>query len=1183
MRLEELKPGLRVAGLVPDGPVTVERVTPYGPDVVEVLYRDEHNRLSECLLYRSDEERLQIVAQPDRPLSLDADGELFRLVAEAQRIRLAYLFDPLLAVHTSLVEPLPHQITAVYEHMLPRQPLRFLLADDPGAGKTIMAGLFIKELIARGDLERCLIVCPGNLVEQWQDELYQKFHLPFEILTNEGLESARTGNWFLEHPLAIARLDKLARDESLHDKLRVPECFYDLIVVDEAHKMSATYFGSEIKYTKRYRLGQLLSGITRHFLLMTATPHNGKEEDFQLFLALLDPDRFEGRFREGVHHVDISDLMRRMVKEKLVKMDGTPLFPERRAQTVGFELSPLERHLYDAVTAYVREEFNRAEALQDNRRAGTVGFALTMLQRRLASSPEAIYHSLRRRREKLQHRLEELERRRQTMLVTSDVLDPDELEDIEDWTEEDLERAEEEIFDQATAARTIDELRAEIETLKDLERLAAEVRKQETDTKWRELRSLLELIYTPDGQRTDGLALPPDVRINPNEKLIIFTEHRDTLNYLAHRIRSWFGRSEAVEVIHGGMRREDRHRAQERFLYDPEVRILVATDAAGEGVNLQRAHLMINYDLPWNPNRIEQRFGRIHRIGQTEVCFLWNLVALNTREGDVYYRLLQKLETIRERLGDQVFDVLGRLTFDGRSLRDLLIEAIRYGEQPEARERLHRVIEEGVDPERLLSLLEEKGLVHEVLDPVRLRSLREEMQRAEARKLQPHHIQAFFAEAFRRLGGQMHPREQGRFEITYVPDRIRRRGQQVGGREVILRRYERVTFEKDRVAIPGKPTAAFLCPGHPLLEAVVDLTLEEHRSLLRRGAILVDENDPGTEVRLLFLVEHEIEDGVPLPRGGFQVCSRRLLYIEQDGHGRMRHMQYAPYLDYRPLRPDDPTPDQILDHPACAWIAREEAQTLERRIVMYAGQHIVPAHLKEVSNFRREHVKKVRQAVRERLVKEIAYWNRRAEELRLREQAGQPAARMNSQEAYRRAQELEERLRRRMEQLDREEQLRPRPPRLVGGALIVPAGLLRLIRGETMPEPAEEVDRQAVAARAREIVMEVERRLGYEPVDREHEHLGYDIESRDPRTGRLRFIEVKGRVSGAETITVTRNEILTALNKPDDYILAIVEFLEGGGHRVHYVRRPFQREPDFGVTSVNYRVQDLIDKAELMP
>ncbi len=1181
MRLEELKPGLRVAGLVPDGPVTVERVTPYGPDVVEVLYRDEHNRLSECLLYRSDEERLQIAAQPDRPLSLDADGALFRLVAEAQRIRLAYLFDPLLAVHTSLIEPLPHQITAVYEHMLPRQPLRFLLADDPGAGKTIMAGLFIKELIARGDLERCLIVCPGNLVEQWQDELYQKFHLPFEILTNEGLESARTGNWFLEHPLAIARLDKLARDESLHDKLRVPECFYDLIVVDEAHKMSATYFGSEIKYTKRYRLGQLLSGITRHFLLMTATPHNGKEEDFQLFLALLDPDRFEGRFREGVHHVDISDLMRRMVKEKLVKMDGTPLFPERRAQTVGFELSPLERHLYDAVTAYVREEFNRAEALQDNRRAGTVGFALTMLQRRLASSPEAIYHSLRRRREKLQHRLEELERRRQTMLVTSDVLDPDELEDIEDWTEEDLERAEEEIFDQATAARTIDELRAEIETLKDLEHLAAEVRKQETDTKWRELRSLLELIYTPDGQRSDSFALPPDVRLNPNEKLIIFTEHRDTLHYLARRIRSWFGRSEAVEVIHGGMRREDRHRAQERFLFDPEVRVLVATDAAGEGVNLQRAHLMINYDLPWNPNRIEQRFGRIHRIGQTEVCFLWNLVALNTREGDVYYRLLQKLETIRERLGDQVFDVLGRLTFDGRSLRDLLIEAIRYGEQPEARERLHRVIEEGVDPERLLSLLEEKGLVHEVLDPVRLRSLREEMQRAEARKLQPHHIQAFFAEAFRRLGGQMHPREQGRFEITYVPDRIRRRGQQVGGREVILRRYERVTFEKDRVAIPGKPTAAFLCPGHPLLEAVVDLTLEEHRSLLRHGAILVDENDPGTVVRLLFLVEHEIEDGMPLPRGGFQVCSRRLLYIEQDEHGQMRHMQYAPYLDYRSLRPDDPMPDQILAHPACAWIAREEAQALEKRIVMYAGQHIVPVHLKEVSNFRREHVKKVRQAVRERLVKEIAYWNRRAEELRLKEQAGQPAARMNSQEAYRRAQELEERLRRRMEQLDREEQLRPRPPRLVGGALIVPAGLLRLIRGETMPEPSEEVDRQAVAARAREIVMEVERRLGYEPVDREHEHLGYDIESSDPRTGRLRFIEVKGRVSGAETITVTRNEILTALNKPDDYILAIVEFLEGGGHHVHYVRRPFQREPDFGVTSVNYNLGELLIKAEV--
>jgi SNF2 family DNA or RNA helicase len=371
------------------------------------------------------------------PWSFDGDGALFRLVSEAQRIRLAHLFDPVLAVHTSIVDPLPHQITAVYETMLPRQPLRFLLADDPGAGKTIMAGLLIKELVARGDLQRCLIVCPGSLAEQWQDELYRRFHLPFEILTNDKLEAARTGNWFLETNLCIARLDKLSRNEDVQQKLQVPDCRWDLVVCDEAHKMSATVFGGETKYTKRYRLGQLLSTLTRHFLLMSATPHNGKEADFQLFMALLDGDRFEGRYRDGVHTADVSDLMRRMVKESLLKFDGTPLFPERIAYTVPYRLSDAEAALYRAVTDYVREEFNRAEALENDKRAGTVGFALTILQRRLASSPEAIYQSLRRRRERLESRLRELEvlqRGGQTTTILPASLPALDNEDVETWT-----------------------------------------------------------------------------------------------------------------------------------------------------------------------------------------------------------------------------------------------------------------------------------------------------------------------------------------------------------------------------------------------------------------------------------------------------------------------------------------------------------------------------------------------------------------------------------------------------------------------------------------------------------------------------------------------------------------------------------------------------------------------------
>ncbi|HXE31507.1 MAG TPA: DUF3883 domain-containing protein [Terriglobales bacterium] len=545
-------------------------------------------------------------------------------------------------------------------------------------------------------MKRCLIVCPGGLAEQWQDELDRRFQLPFQIMTNDNLEAARTGNWFRENNLAIARLDKLSRNEDVQQRLQAPDCGWDLVVCDEAHKLSASFFGREIKYTKRYRLGQLLSTLTRHFLLMTATPHNGKEEDFQLFMALLDGDRFEGRFRDGAHQTDISDLMRRVVKENLVKFDGTPLFPERIAHTIPYRLSDGEARLYAEVTEYVTEEFNRAEALASDKRAGTVGFALTILQRRLASSPEAIYQSLRRRHERLGKRLRELELLQRgaavdAIAVEAESLDAEELEDIEDAPEEEAAAAEEQVLDRATAARTIAELRAELATLERLVRLAQTVRQSGEDRKWVELAELLR-----------GMAVTPNRSAVAPEKLVVFTEHRDTLHYL---------------------------------------------------------------------------------------------------------------------------------------------------------------------------------------------------------------------------------------------------------------------------------------------------------------------------------------------------------------------------------------------------------------------------------------------------------------------------------------------------QLDLEAKLSALPPVALGGFVVVPVGLLARMQAVAPAEPAVQVtarpaDTQAAAARAREIVMAEERRLGFEPTDREFERLGYDIESRNPATGKLRFLEVKGRAAGADTITVTRNEILYSLNRPEDFILAIVEFLDGGTHRLHYVRQPFQREPDFAVTSVNYDLPDLLARAE---
>ena len=1186
-RLEDLTPNAALRGILPDALVTVVNVQWFGSEALELTYKTPTGKVANELLYRHDEARLEVV-EHGRPWSFDGDGALFRLVSEAHRIRLAHLFDPVLAVHTSLVEPLPHQITAVYDAMLPRQPLRFLLADDPGAGKTIMAGLLIKELIARGDLQRCLVVCPGSLAEQWQDELYRRFHLPFEILTNDKLEAARTGNWFLEANLVIARLDKLSRNEEVQQKLAAPDCRWDLVVCDEAHKMSASVFGGEIKYTKRYRLGQLLSTLTRHFLLLTATPHNGKEEDFQLFMALLDGDRFEGRFRDGVHTADVSDLMRRMVKEGLLKFDATPLFPERIAYTIPYKLSDAEAQLYKEVTAYVREEFNRAEALQNDKRVGTVGFALTILQRRLASSPEAIYQSLKRRRERLESRLRELELLQRGAGVAGILpawvdLDPDDLEDLEDAPDNEVEATEAEVLDQATAARTIAELQAEIKTLERLEALALAVRRSGEDKKWRELASLLGEIFTPAAiaNRVAETRAPYDAGAiprptpSPRQKLVIFTEHRDTLNYLEQRITTLLGRRDALVCIHGGMGREERLKAQEAFRHDPQVQVLLATDAAGEGINLQRAHLMVNYDLPWNPNRLEQRFGRIHRIGQTEVCHLWNLVADETREGDVYRTLLAKLEQARQTLGGQVFDVLGRVQFDGKPLRELLVQAIRYGEQPEVRARLTQVVENAFDPSQLQELLEERALAHDAMDSSRVYRIREEMERAEARRLQPHYIESFFLEAFGRLGGAVRQREPRRYEVTHVPAPVRQRDRLIGIGEPVMPRYERIAFDKALVAPPGQPLAAFVCPGHPLLDATIDLTLERHRDLLRRGAVLVDERDPGVAPRVLFYLEHAIQDAGLTRSGERRVISRQMLYVELDAAGETRTLHYAPYLDYRPLAEGEPDVDALLACPECAWISRE----LERQAQAHAVAHVVPEHLAEVRARQLEWIAKTEAAVKERLTKEISYWDHRAEDLKAQEQAGRPNARLNSQEARKRADLLQARLEKRMAELKLERQIAPLPPVVLGGVLVIPLGLLARITGQAGRMPAPLVDTQAVAARARAIVMEVERRLDYEPADREFEKLGYDVESRVPGTGRLRFIEVKGRVSGADTVTVTKNEILYSLNKPDDFILALVEFMDDGAHRVHYLRRPFHREPDFGVTSVNYDFAGLLARA----
>ena len=1182
LKLEDIRKDAQIHGIQTDSVVKIVQTELIGEHAVTVYYKDNQGKLGEQMLFRSDEARLSL-AVVGRNWSFDASGADFKLALEAYRISQASLFDPMMAVHVSNVEPLPHQISAVYESMLPRQPLRFVLADDPGAGKTIMAGLLIRELLMRGDAKRILIVSPGSLTEQWQDELLEKFGVLFDVFSKEKQEQCASGNYFDETDQLICRLDQLSRNEEYQEKLKNTD--WDLIIVDEAHKLSANYYGSKINKTKRFVLGELLGSITRHFLLMTATPHNGKEEDFQIWLSLLDGDRFYGKFREGAHKVDVSDMMRRMVKEELLKFDGTPLFPERRAYTANYELSTHEAMLYEQVTDYVRKEMNRADKL-DGKRKGTVGFALTQLQRRLASSPEAIYQSLQRRRKRLENQLEELKLKVRGLSGTGGFVAttmgeysvqkkfdlPEDLDDLDDaLSAEEYEQYADQVVDQATAANTIPELETEILILKDIESQAMAVVHSGNDKKWEELSHLLQ-------DRPEMFNLAGNRR-----KLIIFTEHKDTLNYLVRRTTDLLGSNEAVRVIYGGTNRDERRKVQEEFRNNPDVLVLIATDAAGEGVNLQNANLMVNYDLPWNPNRLEQRFGRIHRIGQTEVCHLWNIVANETREGEVFQKLFEKLEIEKEALGGKVFDILGE-AFDNVSLKDLLVQAIRYGDSPEVRARMNQVIEGALDTEHLKEILRRNALVEQQMGLEQLYAVKEEMEKAEARKLQPYFIRAFFTEAFQSLSGEMRPRESGRYEIRHVPAAIRERDRIISEtRTPVLKKYERICFEKQFVRPDGKQFADLIHPAHPLMFATTDLILQQHRSKLKQGAIFVDPNDDSTQAKMLFMVDHVIREDSGQTRTSGQndirIASRRLQFVEIDPTGRTINAGWAPHLDLMPIDAYDRK--LVADVVNASWITGD----LEVMALNHASAELVPTHYQEVKSRRERQSDKILAAVQERLVREINYWSDRYIKLTDDMHAGKQP-KMQPEMARRRVDELTARLEQRKAELTSMRNVVSSTPVVLCGALVIPAGLLAQRKGETN-FCVDAAARARVERIAMEAVIDIEKSLGHEVFDVSDQKCGWDLTGRPPRNdnGSIlpdRHIEVKGRSKGQDTITVSRNEIIYGLNQADKFILAVV-IVDGDTHEgPFYIMNPFTIEPDFGVASVNYDLKELLSKAARM-
>jgi len=1155
LKLEDIEAKTQVAGIEPDVTVRVLDVEKAGPDAVNVSYKLPSGKLLEKTIFRADEPKLSLSTTSSQ-FTFRASPEDFKLAAEATRIKLAHLFDPMMAIHTSNVDPLPHQIAAVYETMLHKHPLRFVLADDPGAGKTIMAGLLIRELMLRGDLQRCLIVAPGSLVEQWQGELTDKFGLPFEILTNAMVESTQTGNPFRERDLLIARLDQLSRKEEWQEKLRADDAMWDLIIVDEAHKLAARYYGNELKGTKRYELGKLLGhqDRTRNFLLMTATPHNGKEEDFQAWMALVDEDRFLGKAREGAGKADVSDLMRRMVKEELVKFDGTPLFPDRIAETAQYELSPAEMKLYEDVTSYVREQMGRAEALADGKKKAVVGFALTILQRRLASSPYAIGQSLKRRRTRLEERLNELKNpkpKTEKKKSWEDAYDFS-LDDLdEQLSAEELEEMEEGLVDEATAAKSIPEMHKEIEELKLLEKQAAAVLTSGVDRKWDELSAIL--------QSNDPVMLRPDGK---RRKMIIFTEHKDTLDYLVRRITNVITPERVIE-IHGGTRREDRIAAQEQFRQSPDVTMLVATDAAGEGVNLQVANLMVNYDLPWNPNRIEQRFGRIHRIGQTEVCRLWNLVAKGTREGEVFERLFLKLEEARATLKGKVFDVLGQ-TFDDKPLKDLLMDAIRHGEDPEVRAKLFKQVDVAMDLKHIEGLYKRNALTADAFNAERLAAVKDQMEKAEARKLQPFFLRRFLVEALGSQGGALTEREAGRYEVKHVPASVRNHNKTQGNRKPVLERYERITFDRGLVRTPlGKPPADLVHPAHPLMASLISLTLKEKDAALYAGTVLIDPVNSGTTPRLMFLIDHGIREGTSMTH----LASRRMSFIEIDPAGQVRDAGAAPYLSYyAPTVGEAKLVEKALADP---WLT----QDLSQLALGWATQHLVGDHLVEVKAARSQMVKKTLAAVHERLTKEITHWSKRANELNAEVKAGKQP-KLQPDNARKRVDELKARLAARTQQLEATLNVASNPPVIAGCALILPQGLVDE-HHDRKPVVSDDPDaRRAVELIAMKAVMDAEAALGHTVKDVSAQKCGWDVHA-ITKAGVDRFIEVKGRRHDAETITVTTNEVLEGMNKGDRFILAMVLVNGSVVDGPHYIRSPFAKEPDVGAASVNYELKKL--------
>src|SRR6266478_4786329 len=734
----------------------------------------------------------------------------FFLLVEAARIRLAYSFDPFFAVSMSGVQALPHQLQAVYERMLPQARLRFLLADDPGAGKTIMAGLLLKELKLRGVVTYVLILTPAPLTIQWQDELYSKFDETFEIVNSDMVGNQLAGNVWERYRQCIASLDFAKQERITQNLEQIP---WDLIIIDEAHKCSAHTQGEKVAKTRRYQLAERLSAGAERILLLTATPPSGDPDQFAHFLRLLDADQFpdprydglqlDRKILEDAREGGRDQWFLRRIKEELRDRAGNPLFTKRHVSTVPFKLTWPEEQLYKHVTEYINLFLPYQQG--GGARRNSVALARTVLQRRLASSLHAIHRSLERRANHFRDILQELERlpasEHEKILYRYRLLASSGYED-EESDSGDLDEQQEEAMENFPVMQRVDQLRAEVQALEKLVQEAARVVASGEESKLKALRTCIE------GAQFHEL-------IDRRGKLLIFTEHRDTLEYLRSHLQKW---GYTTCEIHGGMNAVLRREAAQRF--HETAQVCLATEAAGEGINLQFCHLMINYDMPWNPNRLEQRMGRVHRIGQQNEVHIFNFAASNTVEGRILNTLLTKMTQMQKDLGDRIFDVIGLvLKVNGVDLEDILREA---ASNPKRLEDFEYEIKQ-VDPQKLKNLEEKTGVALAV-SHVDLRRVRAGDYSSEERRLMPEYIETFVKQAAEQVGLRIETRADGLWRVEHVPERLRSTtliSVQKNGRP--LQRYAKLTLRKEVRKKAEHVDAELLSPGHPLFAAMAEV------------------------------------------------------------------------------------------------------------------------------------------------------------------------------------------------------------------------------------------------------------------------------------------------------------------------------------------------------------------------